>query len=73
MFPYQTNQFPYTDESTREASIANMCDNTLVYGSLRKEIAMATLRKRRGSWYARVQWWVADIRKEKSVPLKTKV
>jgi len=34
---------------------------------------MATLRKRRGSWYARVQWWVADIRKEKSVPLKTKV
>ena len=34
---------------------------------------MATLRKRRGSWYARVQWWVADIRKEKSVPLKTQI
>ena len=34
---------------------------------------MATLRKRRSKWYARVQWWVADIRKEKSVPLKTKI
>ena len=34
---------------------------------------MATLRKRGGSWYARVQWWVADIRKEKSVPLKTQI
>ena len=33
---------------------------------------MATLKKRRGIWYARVQWWLGDSRKEKQVALKTK-
>ena len=33
---------------------------------------MATLKKRRGVWYARIQWWVNGQRKEKQVPLRTK-
>ena len=74
MFTYQSNKSPYTDESTREGSIANMCDNTPVYGTtLRKELAMATLKKRRGSWYARVLWYDnTGQKKEKQIPLRTK-
>ena len=35
---------------------------------------MATLKKRRCKWYARVRIWANDIRKEKEIqiPLKTK-
>ena len=34
---------------------------------------MATLRNRRGLWYARVKWYVKGIKyqKEKLIPLKT--
>jgi len=39
--------------------------------SLRKELAMATLKLRRGNWYARVQWWNNHQRKEKQIPLRT--
>ena len=44
------------------------------YGSLRKELAMATLKKRRGYWYARVLWYKNNQSRqtEKQVPLKTK-
>ena len=33
-----------------------MCNDTTVYGSLRKELAMAYLWKRGVMWYARMQW-----------------
>ena len=33
---------------------------------------MATLRKRRESWYARVLWYDNKLKKEKQVPLRTK-
>ena len=33
---------------------------------------MASLKNRRGVWYARVQWWNESYRKEKQIPLKTK-
>ena len=33
---------------------------------------MASLRKRRGTWYARVQWWIGQKRKELNIPLRTK-
>ena len=72
MFTYLTNQSPYTDESTREGSIANICDNTSLYGTLRKELAMATLKPRRGVWYARVLWYNNNLKQEKQVPLRTK-
>ena len=41
--------------------------------NLRKELAMATLKKRRGYWYARVLWYKhGETRQtEKQVPLKT--
>ena len=32
---------------------------------------MAILKQRRGKWYARVQWYNANVKKEKQVPLKT--
>lgn len=32
---------------------------------------MATLKKRRGVWYARVRWYFDSIRQEKQIPLKT--
>ena len=33
---------------------------------------MATLKSRRGVWYARVQWWLGKSRKDKQIPLRTK-
>jgi len=33
---------------------------------------MASLRKRRGKWYSRTQWWDGKERKEVSTPLNTK-
>ena len=73
MFTYLTNQSPYTDESTREGSIANMCDNTSLYGTLRKELAMANPKKRRGKYYYyRVTWHESNgSQKDKPVPLRT--
>ena len=71
MLTYIQNKIPQNDEML--VSVVGMDVGKLFCGSLRKELVMATLRKRRGSWYARVQWWVADIRKEKSVPLKTQI
>ena len=32
---------------------------------------MASLKNRRGSWYARVLWYVDDKQKEKQIPLRT--
>ena len=32
---------------------------------------MASLKNRRGMWYARVQWYEENQRKEKQIPLKT--
>ena len=51
-----------------------MCKDTFRIRSLRKELAMATLKKRRGNWYARVQWYKANqsVQSEKQVPLRTK-
>jgi len=74
MYSYITNQFPYTDKSIRKDSSAYMCGDISMYGTtLRKELAMATLKNRRGSWYARVLWYDNTGRKkEKQVPLRTK-
>ena len=33
---------------------------------------MATLKPRRGTWYARVLWYEEQKKKEKQVPLRTK-
>ena len=33
---------------------------------------MASLKPRRGIWYARVQWWIGTSRKEKLIALRTK-
>ena len=34
---------------------------------------MATLKKRRGVWYARVLWYEEQKKKEKQIPLRTEV
>ena len=73
MYTFPKKQCLYKDESIRKDSIANMCSDTSMYRSLRKESAMATLKKRRASWYARVLWYDNHGRKkEKQVPLRTK-
>jgi len=73
MYSYSTKQLPSIDEITRKGSTVYMYDNTSVFGiTLRKELAMATLKKRRGKWYARVLWYEnTGIRREKQVPLRT--
>jgi len=72
MYTTSTEQFPYIDEKTREDSTAIMCIDTSVYGSLRKELAMASLKNRRGKWYSRVLWYDGTgKKKEKQIPLKT--
>ena len=39
---------------------------------LRKESVMATLKKRRGNWYARVQWRNTNYKmRETQIPLRT--
>ena len=65
------NQFLYTNEKTPKFSAASMCGDALLYGSLRKELAMATLLKRREKWYARVIWFPVNGRKERQIPLRT--
>ena len=74
MYSYSTKQLPSIDEITRKGSTVYMYDNTSVFGTfLRKELAMATLKKRRDKWYARVLWYEnTGKRKEKQVPLRTK-
>ena len=50
-----------------------MCNDTTVYGSLRKELAMAYLWKRGVMWYARMQWRNENgQKKDKQIPLRTK-
>ena len=50
-----------------------MCNDTTVYGSLRKELAMAYLWKRGAVWYARMQWRDENgQKKDKQIPLRTK-
>ena len=51
---------------------ADMCQDYLHLTSLRKELAMAGLIKRRETWYARIRWYESGLRKEKQIPLKTK-
>ena len=73
MLTYTTNQFPCTDENTRLGSAASICDDTSVYGSLRKELAMAKLKQRREWWYARVRWYDANNHEiDRHIPLRTK-
>ena len=73
MLIYTTNQTPFSDEIDPKNSIVCMYGDISNNGSLRKELAMATLKKRRGSWYARVLWYDNHGRKkEKQVPLRTK-
>ena len=52
-----TKQIPFSVERFGDGSTARMRGNTPVYGSLRKELVMATLKIRRGKWYARVRVW----------------
>ena len=73
MLTYSTNQFLCTDESTRLDSTASICGDTSVYGSLRKELAMAKLKQRREWWYARVRWYDANNHEiDRHIPLRTK-
>jgi integrase len=71
MLNYTNNQFLYTNEKTPKFSAASICGDTLLYGSLRKELAMAGLLKRREKWYARVIWFPVNGRKERQIPLRT--
>ena len=73
MYSYSTKQLPSIDEITRKDSTVYMYDNTSVFGiTLRKELAMATLKKRRNKWYARVLWYdETGYKKEKQIPLRT--
>jgi hypothetical protein len=73
MYSYSTKQLPSIDEITRKGSTVYMYDNTSIFGiTLRKELAMATLKKRRNKWYARVLWYdETGYKKEKQIPLRT--
>ena len=73
MYSYSTKQLPSIDEITRKGSTVYMYDNTSVFGTiLRKESVMATLKKRRNKWYARVLWYdETGYKKEKQIPLRT--
>jgi len=68
-----TNQIPFLGERYFQNSIVRMYGDAFNYGSLRKELAMATLKKRRGYWYARVLWYNDNQSRqtEKQVPLRT--
>ena len=73
MHNYTPNQFPFTGEDSLKDSMFGMCNDTTVFGSLRKELAMATLKKRGAMWYARVQWRDENgQKKDKQIPLRTK-
>jgi len=73
MFNIQQNQFQFRDKRIRKDFTANMCGDISFFEPLRREIAMATFRNRRGSWYARVLWYDnAGRKKEKQIPLRTK-
>jgi integrase len=64
MHNYTPNQFPFTGENFLKDSMLGMCNDTTVYGSLRKELAMAYLWKRGAVWYARMQWRDANGQKK---------
>ena len=40
-------------------------------GCIREDYQMATLRKLRNSYYARIRWYENDYQQEESVPLRT--
>ena len=67
-----TNQIPFLGERYFQNSIVRMYGDAFNYGSLRKELAMAGLIKRRETWYARIRWYIASKRVEKQIPLRTK-
>ena len=74
MHNYSPNQFPFTGENFRKDSMSGMYNDTTVFGSLRKELAMATLKKRGAMWYARVQWRDENgQKKDKQISLRTKL
>ena len=64
MLNYTPNQFPFTGENFRKDSMLSMCNDTTVFGSLRKELAMAYLWQRGAVWYARMQWRDANGQKK---------
>jgi integrase len=64
MLNYTPNQFPFTGEDFRKDSMLSMCNDTTVFGSLRKELAMAYLWQRGAVWYARMQWRDANGQKK---------
>ncbi len=74
MLKNTTTEILFSYENHYDGFIASMCKDTFRIRSLRKELAMATLKKRRGNWYARVQWYKANqsVQSEKQVPLRTK-
>ena len=73
MHNYTPNQFPFTGENFLKDSMLGMCNDTTVYGSLRKELAMAYLWKRGAMWYARMQWRDENgQKKDKQISLRTK-
>ena len=73
MHIYTTNQTPLLSERCLKNSIVCMYGDTFNYGSLRKELAMAKLKPRRGWWYARVRWYDANNHEiDRHIPLRTK-
>ena len=73
MFYYPNNQSLCTNEKTPKFSTANMFSDSFLCRSLRKELVMASLRKRRETWYARIRWYNGLKRVEKQIPLRTKI
>ena len=72
MHNHPNKQFLYTNERVPNLPTASMFGDTFLYRSLRKELAMAGLIKRRETWYARIRWYIASKRVEKQIPLRTK-
>ena len=72
MYYYFQNKTPDYDERDNKNAAMGMFVGASLAGSLRKELVMATLRKRRDNWYARVQWRDKNgTMKEKQIPLRT--
>ncbi len=67
---YSTN-IHIRDNRVCESSSVSIYGNLSLANPLRKELKMASLKKRREKWYARVQWWNNNLRKEKLIPLRT--
>ncbi|SVB81822.1 uncharacterized protein METZ01_LOCUS234676, partial [marine metagenome] len=72
MYYYFQNKTPDYDERGNKNAAMGMFAGASLAGSLRKELVMATLRKRREMWYARVQWRDKNgTMKEKQFSLRT--